>query len=51
MAKQDQVILICSKCLSRNYTTHKNKGVSGERLELKKFCKKCGEHTIHKETK
>ncbi|MEG2799300.1 MAG: 50S ribosomal protein L33, partial [Erysipelotrichaceae bacterium] len=21
------------------------------RLELKKYCKKCGEHTIHKETK
>lgn len=51
MAKKNQVILVCSECLSRNYTTAKNKQVNVERLELMKFCKKCGKHTIHKETR
>ncbi|MGL5978472.1 MAG: 50S ribosomal protein L33 [Erysipelotrichaceae bacterium] len=47
----EKVILTCTMCLSRNYTTKRNKKTHSERLELKKFCKKCGEHTIHKETK
>lgn len=47
----EKVILTCTECLSRNYTTHRNKKTQTERLELKKFCKKCGKHTIHKETK
>ncbi|MEA4874865.1 50S ribosomal protein L33 [Anaerorhabdus sp.] len=49
--KEDKVILTCTVCLSRNYTTHRNKKSSTERLELNKFCKKCGTHTLHKETK
>ena len=51
MAKDDKVILTCTVCLSRNYTTHRNTKTHTERLELKKYCKKCGTHTIHKETK
>ena len=47
----DKVILTCTVCLSRNYTTTKNKKTHTERLEIKKFCPKCGCHTIHKETK
>jgi large subunit ribosomal protein L33 len=47
----DKVILTCTVCLSRNYTTSRNKKTSTQRLELKKFCKKCNEHTLHKETK
>ena len=47
----DKIILTCTECLSRNYTTKKNKKTHTERMELKKFCKKCGKHTIHKETK
>ncbi len=47
----DKVILTCSQCLSRNYTTTKNKSNSKERLEVKKFCKRCNAHTVHKETK
>jgi len=46
-----KVILTCSECLSRNYTTSHNKDNQTERLELKKFCKKCGKITLHKETK
>lgn len=45
-----KVILICEDCLSRNYTVEKNTA-SQKRLELKKYCAKCGKHTLHKETK
>ncbi|MCF0116258.1 MAG: 50S ribosomal protein L33 [Erysipelotrichaceae bacterium] len=51
MVKNDKVVLACTECLSRNYTTSRNKKSSQERLELMKFCKKCGKHTLHKETK
>ncbi len=47
----EKIIMTCSQCLSRNYTTHKNKVTHTKRVELKKYCKKCREHTIHKETK
>ena len=36
--------------LARNYTTNGSKN-STKRLELKKFCPKCGKMTLHKETK
>lgn len=48
---KEKVILVCSECLSRNYTITKNKRVNVERLELNKYCKRCGRHTLHKETK
>ena len=47
----DKVILTCTECLSRNYTTEKNKKTHLERLEIKKYCPKSGKHTLHKETK
>jgi len=50
MAKDAKVILACEICLSRNYTTNRSKN-SSKRLELKKFCKKCGKITLHRETK
>ena len=50
-----KVILICSECLARNYTTTKrvDKRVEDKttRLELKKFCPHCGKYTIHKESR
>ena len=46
-----KVILVCDECLSRNYSTVKNKQTHSERLVVKKFCKRCGKHTMHKETK
>ena len=51
MAKKNKIILTCTECLSRNYSTTKNKQNAIERLELNKFCKKCGKHTLHKETR
>lgn len=47
----EKVILTCTVCLSRNYTTKRNKKTHSERLELNKYCKTCGRHTLHKETK
>jgi large subunit ribosomal protein L33 len=47
----DIITLACADCKRRNYTTTKNKKTIPERLELKKFCKFCRKHTIHKETK
>lgn len=46
-----KVVLACSKCNSRNYSTMKNAVNAQERLEIKKFCKMCNEHTLHRETK
>lgn len=46
-----KVVLTCSECLSRNYVTTKNKKTNTQRLEVKKYCPKCGKHTLHKETK
>ena len=46
-----QVILVCEECSSRNYTMTKNELKNTKRIEIKKFCKKCNKHTLHKETK
>ncbi len=46
-----RITLECTKCKQRNYTTSKNKRNNPERLEIKKYCRFCKEHTIHKETK
>ncbi|MDR3257978.1 MAG: 50S ribosomal protein L33 [Mycoplasmataceae bacterium] len=48
---REKVILVCERCLSRNYSTYKNKNTYLKRLEIKKFCPKCNMHTLHKESK
>ncbi len=45
------VTLACTECRRRNYTTTKNKRNTSDRLELKKYCKWCKKHTLHKETR
>ncbi|HDX9577434.1 MULTISPECIES: 50S ribosomal protein L33 [Bacillus] len=45
-----KIVLACEKCNNRNYSTMKDTS-SVERLEIKKFCKTCNAHMIHKETK
>lgn len=47
----DKVTLACTECKNRNYVTTKNKKNTPDRIELKKYCKFCKTHTIHKETK
>lgn len=46
---REKVILVCTQCLSRNYTTTKQK--TQPRLEIKKYCPKCNAQTLHKESK
>jgi large subunit ribosomal protein L33 len=48
---REKIILVCSECLSRNYTTTKNKATQKERIQVTKHCKKCNRHTLHKESK
>ncbi|MDY7031930.1 MAG: 50S ribosomal protein L33 [Thermodesulfobacteriota bacterium] len=45
------VILACSECKQRNYTTTKNKRNTPNKLEFKKYCRFCRTHTLHRETK
>ena len=46
-----KVTLVCTECKQRNYDTMKNKKNNPDRLELKKHCKFCRKHTLHKESK
>lgn len=45
-----KIALACAQCGSRNYTITENPQRQ-QRLEVKKFCKYCGQHTLHRETK
>ncbi|TET52721.1 MAG: 50S ribosomal protein L33 [Actinobacteria bacterium] len=48
---QTKATFQCTECKRRNYTSTKNKTNVPDRLELKKYCKWCGKHTVHKEIK
>lgn len=49
--KRKRITLACTECQERNYSTSKNTTNNAERIEITKFCKKCGKRTVHKETK
>ncbi|MCK4781315.1 50S ribosomal protein L33 [Candidatus Parcubacteria bacterium] len=51
--KKPFIKLRCEKCKRINYFTQKSKGQLSveKKLELKKFCKWCRKHTLHKEMK
>ena len=46
-----KVTLACTECEQRNYDTTKNKKNNPDRIEMKKHCRFCRKHTLHKETK
>ena len=50
---RELAILACTECKRRNYTTTRKKQTGGpsKRLELRKYCRWCGKHTVHKETR
>ncbi len=48
---REMITLVCTECKRRNYTTTKNKKLSKEKLELKKYCRFDRKHTMHRETK
>ncbi len=45
------LLLQCTECKNRNYSTMKNKKNTPDKLEMSKYCKHCRKHTPHKETK
>ncbi|MBI2309319.1 50S ribosomal protein L33 [Candidatus Collierbacteria bacterium] len=42
--------LKCSVCGKFGYISEKNKTNTPKKLAIKKFCKRCRKHIIHKET-
>jgi len=48
---RDIITMQCTDCKERNYSTTKNKKKTTERLERKKFCPRCRQHKMHRETK
>ena len=48
---RDIITMQCTECKERNYATTKNKRNDPNRMELRKFCRRCRKHTEHKETK
>lgn len=51
MSQDNMIKLECTECKRINYFSRKNKKILKNRLELKKYCKYCKKHTLHKETK
>ena len=49
--KKAFVKLQCTVCKKTNYFAKKSKTLVDKKLELKKFCRWCRKHTVHKETK
>jgi len=48
---ENLIRLKCGTCGHINYYTRKNRKTVQKKLELKKYCKHCRKHTIHKEIK
>ncbi len=46
---RDTVHLQCSDCKRRNYSADRNKKKQTTKLQLKKYCRFCRRHTVHKE--
>ena len=45
------IIMACTECKQRNYTSDKNKKTNPDRLELQKYCKFCKTKTLHRENR
>ena len=45
------VTMACTDCKERNYETTKSKRNTPDRIELRKFCPRCGKQTLHRETR
>ena len=48
---REKVILVCSKCLSRNYSSSRKKFDVAKKMEVVKYCPNCNAHVLHKESK
>jgi len=45
------ITLACTECKRRNYQTMKSKRNTPDRVEFRKYCRWCGTHTPHRETR
>ena len=45
------ITLACNECKRRNYQTTKSKRNTPDRVEVRKYCRWCGHHTPHRETR
>jgi large subunit ribosomal protein L33 len=45
------ITLACTECKRRNYETDKSKRNTPDRVEFRKYCRWCGCHTPHRETR
>jgi len=48
---QTKFVMECSVCKTYGYVTSKNRQNVTEKLTLSKYCRKCGKHTAHGETR
>ena len=48
---RENIQLECTECRRINYCSTKDKKQKPERLELKKYCRFCRKHIVHKEIK
>ncbi|HLR79825.1 MAG TPA: 50S ribosomal protein L33 [Bacillota bacterium] len=46
-----KIRLACTVCSSSNYSTQKSASAQSTRMEVRKYCKTCQKHTLHRETK
>ncbi|MBI5731856.1 MAG: 50S ribosomal protein L33 [Candidatus Magasanikbacteria bacterium] len=51
MSQENLIKLECTACKRATYQSKKNKKTLKNRLELKKYCRFCRKHMMHKETK
>ena len=43
--------LACTVCMRRYYQSQKSKRNTPDRVEFNKYCRWCGCHTLHRETR
>ncbi|MBI3534885.1 MAG: 50S ribosomal protein L33 [Deltaproteobacteria bacterium] len=48
---RSNILLECTLCKRKNCAANKNKQKNTDKVELKKFCKFCRKHTVHREGK
>ena len=48
---QTKFVMECSVCKTYGYVTSKNRQNVTDKLTLSKYCRKCGKHTAHAETR
>ena len=51
LGNRQKKTLVCTVFKEENYRVEKNVKNTTERLEISKYCPKCGKHTTHKEKK